>query len=116
MPCRVRQGVARQGPSFISAVLAERGHVTGSGKPHVASAIQKMLGRCRSRRASARGWEGCFRRAASACGCRNQGLSLRAIAEETNLGLNTIRTIIDQRDQCDRTSVNHLERVRRDMG
>jgi DNA invertase Pin-like site-specific DNA recombinase len=29
----------------ISAALAERGHVTGSGKPHVASAVQKMLGR-----------------------------------------------------------------------
>jgi DNA invertase Pin-like site-specific DNA recombinase len=29
----------------ISADLAARGHVTGSGKPHVASAIQKMLGR-----------------------------------------------------------------------
>jgi hypothetical protein len=26
----------------ISAELASRGHVTGSGKPHVASAIQKM--------------------------------------------------------------------------
>ena len=29
----------------IAAELAVRGHVTGSGKPHVASAIQKMLGR-----------------------------------------------------------------------
>jgi DNA invertase Pin-like site-specific DNA recombinase len=29
----------------ISAALAEQGHVTGSGKPHAASAIQKMLGR-----------------------------------------------------------------------
>ena len=29
----------------ISAALAERGHVTGSNKPHVASAVQKMLGR-----------------------------------------------------------------------
>jgi len=29
----------------ISAALAERGHTTGSGKPHVASAVQKMLGR-----------------------------------------------------------------------
>jgi DNA invertase Pin-like site-specific DNA recombinase len=27
----------------ISAALAAQGHVTGSGKPHVASAIQKML-------------------------------------------------------------------------
>jgi DNA invertase Pin-like site-specific DNA recombinase len=29
----------------ISATLAAEGHVTGSGKPHAASAIQKMLGR-----------------------------------------------------------------------
>ncbi len=29
----------------IAAELARRGHLTGSGKPHVASAIQKMLGR-----------------------------------------------------------------------
>ena len=29
----------------ISAALAEQGHVTGGGKPHTASAIQKMLGR-----------------------------------------------------------------------
>jgi hypothetical protein len=29
----------------ISAALAERGHVTANGKPHAASAIQKMLGR-----------------------------------------------------------------------
>jgi DNA invertase Pin-like site-specific DNA recombinase len=29
----------------ISAALAAQGHVTGTGKPHVASAIQKMLGR-----------------------------------------------------------------------
>jgi DNA invertase Pin-like site-specific DNA recombinase len=29
----------------ISAELASRGHTTGTGKPHVASAIQKMLGR-----------------------------------------------------------------------
>jgi DNA invertase Pin-like site-specific DNA recombinase len=28
----------------ISAALAAQGHTTGSGKPHVASAIQKMLG------------------------------------------------------------------------
>jgi len=47
---------------------------------------------------------------------RRRGLSLRAIAEETTLGLNTVRTVVDQRDQCDRTSVKHLERIRRDMG
>jgi hypothetical protein len=29
----------------ISEALATRGHVTGSGKPHAVSAIQKMLGR-----------------------------------------------------------------------
>jgi len=47
---------------------------------------------------------------------RKRGLSLRSIAEETSLGLNTVRTIVDQRDQRDRTSIKHLERIRRDMG
>jgi hypothetical protein len=47
---------------------------------------------------------------------RKAGKSLRAIAEETSLGLNTVRTIIDQGDQRDRTTVKHLERIRRDMG
>ncbi len=47
---------------------------------------------------------------------RKAGKSLRSIAEETSLGLNTIRTIVDQRDRRDRTSVKHLERLRRDMG
>jgi hypothetical protein len=47
---------------------------------------------------------------------RKRGLSLRAIAEETSLGLNTVRTIVDQHDRCDRTSIKHLERIRRDMG
>jgi HNH endonuclease len=28
----------------ISAALAEQGHMTGNGRPHAASAIQKMLG------------------------------------------------------------------------
>jgi DNA invertase Pin-like site-specific DNA recombinase len=39
--------LASEGLSYrkISAALAAQGHVTGSGKPHVASAIQKMLGR-----------------------------------------------------------------------
>jgi DNA repair exonuclease SbcCD ATPase subunit len=45
-----------------------------------------------------------------------RGLSLRAIAEETGRGLNTVRTIVDQRDRRDRTSMKHLERIRRDMG
>jgi hypothetical protein len=44
------------------------------------------------------------------------GKSLRAIAEETNLGLSTVRTIIDQDGQRDRTTVKHLARIRRDMG
>jgi hypothetical protein len=42
--------------------------------------------------------------------------SLRGIAEETSLGLNTVRTIVAQRDRRDRTSVKYLERVHRDMG
>jgi uncharacterized coiled-coil protein SlyX len=47
---------------------------------------------------------------------RKAGQSLRAIAEETTLGLNTVRTIVDQRDQRDRTTTKHMERIRRDMG
>jgi hypothetical protein len=47
---------------------------------------------------------------------RKAGQSLRAIAEETSLGLNTVRTIVDQRDQRDRTTIKHMERIRRDMG
>jgi Helix-turn-helix domain of resolvase len=47
---------------------------------------------------------------------RKAGQSLRAIAEETSLGLNTVRTIVDQRDQRDRTAIKHMERIRRDMG
>jgi len=47
---------------------------------------------------------------------RTAGKSLRAIADETSLGLTTVRTILDQRDRRDRTSVKHLERIRRDMG
>jgi hypothetical protein len=43
------------------------------------------------------------------------GKSLRAIAEETNLGLNTVRTIVAQRNQRDRTTMKHLERIRRGM-
>jgi hypothetical protein len=49
MPGTVERAKALQaaGLSYrkISATLAAEGHVTGSGKPHVASAIQKMLGR-----------------------------------------------------------------------
>jgi hypothetical protein len=47
---------------------------------------------------------------------RKAGKSLRAIADETNVGLNTVRTIVDQGDQRDRTTLKHLERIRRDMG
>jgi hypothetical protein len=47
---------------------------------------------------------------------RKAGKSLRAIVEETNLGLGTVRTIVDQADRRDRTTRKHLERVRRDMG
>ncbi len=47
---------------------------------------------------------------------RKVGKSLRAITDETNLGLNTVRTIVDQRSQRDRTSVKYLKRIRRDMG
>ena len=42
---------------------------------------------------------------------RKRGVSLRAIAEETSLGLPTVRTIVDKRDGCDRTTVKHLERI-----
>jgi hypothetical protein len=45
---------------------------------------------------------------------RRASKSLRSIAEETSLGLNTVRTIVDQHDQRDR--MKHLERIRRDMG
>jgi DNA-binding CsgD family transcriptional regulator len=47
---------------------------------------------------------------------RGAGKSLRAIAEETNLGLNTVRTVVDQGNRRDRTTRKHLERIRRDMG
>jgi len=47
---------------------------------------------------------------------RKRRMSLRAIAEETSLGLSTVRTIVDQGDQRDRTSVKYLKRIRRDMG
>ena len=47
---------------------------------------------------------------------RKAGKSLRAISEETSLSFNTVRTIVDQPDRRDRTSVKHLERIRRDMG
>ena len=40
-----------------------------------------------------------------------QGMSLRGIVEETSLGLQTVRTIVDQGDGRDRTIVKHLERI-----
>src|SRR5439155_16090338 len=38
---------------------------------------------------------------------RKAGASLRGIAEETNLGLRTVRTIIDRKHGTDRTSKRH---------
>jgi len=48
---------------------------------------------------------------ASVLNLRQGQKSLRAIAEETNLGLQTVRTIIDGRDRRDRTTVKHMARV-----
>src|SRR5262249_39586586 len=45
---------------------------------------------------------------------RTAGKSLRAIAEQTRLGLTTVRTILDQRERRDRSSMKHLERIRQD--
>jgi hypothetical protein len=42
-----------------------------------------------------------------------QGFSLRGIAEETSLGLNTVRTIIAKRHGTDRTTKKHRQRVER---
>ena len=41
---------------------------------------------------------------------RKRGVSLRGIAEETNLGL-PVRTIVDKRDRRDRTTIKHLARI-----
>jgi hypothetical protein len=38
---------------------------------------------------------------------RKAGNSLREIVEETNLGLRTVRTIVDQRKGTDRTTKKH---------
>jgi hypothetical protein len=40
-----------------------------------------------------------------------QGVSLRGIVDETSLGLRTVRTIVDQGDGRDRTTIKHLERI-----
>jgi Helix-turn-helix domain of resolvase len=42
---------------------------------------------------------------------RQQGTSLRNIADETSLGLSTVRTIVGRKDKTDRTSKRHLERI-----
>jgi hypothetical protein len=42
---------------------------------------------------------------------RKSGMSLRGIAEETSLGLQTVRTIIDQPERRDRTTRKYLERI-----
>jgi hypothetical protein len=42
---------------------------------------------------------------------RKAGRSLRWIAEETSLGLNTVRTIVGKVDGSDRTSRKHRERI-----
>jgi hypothetical protein len=44
---------------------------------------------------------------------RKQGLSLRGIVDETNLGLNTVRTIVAKDSGNDRTSKKHRQRVER---
>jgi hypothetical protein len=41
-------------------------------------------------------------------------MSLREIAEETNLGLQTVRTILDQHQRKDRTTTKYLERINPD--
>jgi hypothetical protein len=42
-----------------------------------------------------------------------QGRSLRGIADDTNLGLNTVRTIIAKKNGTDRTMKKHRQRVER---
>jgi len=39
------------------------------------------------------------------------GRSLRAIQEETSLGLQTVRTVVDQGAGVDRTTRKHLQRI-----
>jgi hypothetical protein len=46
---------------------------------------------------------------------RKEGMSLRDIADETNLGLSTIRTIVDKKDRVDRATMARLERIAPDM-
>ena len=42
---------------------------------------------------------------------RRKGQSLRSIAEEMNLGLQTVRTIVDKSDGLDRATLARLERI-----
>lgn len=42
---------------------------------------------------------------------RKGGMSLRAIADEVSLGLQTVRTIVGQRDGTDRTTVKYARRI-----
>jgi hypothetical protein len=42
---------------------------------------------------------------------KHNGMSLRAIMDETNLGMQTIRTIIGRKDYSDRTTMRYLEKI-----
>jgi lambda repressor-like predicted transcriptional regulator len=42
---------------------------------------------------------------------RKAGHSLRSISDETHLGLQTVRTVIDKSNRVDRTTLSHLKRV-----
>jgi hypothetical protein len=46
---------------------------------------------------------------------RKAGRSLRWIAEEMNLGLQTVRTVIDKKDRVDRTTLDRWERIAPEM-
>jgi hypothetical protein len=43
------------------------------------------------------------------------GKSLRWIADEMNLGLQTVRTVVDKADRVDRTTTSHIERMQLDL-
>jgi transposase len=42
---------------------------------------------------------------------RKSGMSLRNIADETNLGLSTVRTIVEKGERRDRSTRKHLQRI-----
>lgn len=44
-------------------------------------------------------------------GLRKEGESLQSIADETNLSLRTVRTIVDKADGVDRTTLARLEKI-----